>query len=37
MSRGSVSYDGEPGKLRDDPEILHRAYFPVSGRESVGL
>jgi len=37
MSRGSVSYDGEPGKLRDDPDILHRAYFPVSGRESVGL
>lgn len=37
MSRGSVSYDGEPAKLRDDPEILHRAYFPVSGREAVGL
>lgn len=37
MSRGSVSYDGEPGKLRDDPDILHRAYFPVSDREAVGL
>lgn len=37
MSRGSVSYDGEPRKLRDDPDILHRAYFPVSGREAVGL
>lgn len=37
MSRGTVSYDGEPRKLRDDPDILHRAYFPVSGRESVGL
>ena len=37
MSRGTVSYDGEPGKLRDDPEILHRAYFPVSSKEAVGL
>ena len=37
MSRGSVSYDGEPGKLREDPEILHRAYFPVSDKEAVGL
>jgi len=37
MSRGRVSYDGEPGKLRDDPEILHRAYFPVSDAEAVGL
>jgi branched-chain amino acid transport system ATP-binding protein len=37
MSRGSVSYDGAPGKLRDDPDILHRAYFPVSSREAVGL
>jgi branched-chain amino acid transport system ATP-binding protein len=37
MSRGTVSYDGEPRKLRDDPDILHRAYFPVSSRESVGL
>ena len=37
MSRGTVSYDGEPGKLRDDPDILHRAYFPVSSKEAVGL
>ena len=37
MSRGQVSYDGDPDKLRADPDILHRAYFPVSGRESVGL
>ena len=37
MSRGSVSYDGEPKKLREDPEILHRAYFPVSDKEAVGL
>ncbi len=37
MSRGSVSYDGEPARLRADPDILHRAYFPVSDRESVGL
>jgi branched-chain amino acid transport system ATP-binding protein len=37
MSRGHVSYDGDPEKLRADPEILHRAYFPVSAREAVGL
>lgn len=37
MSRGHVSYDGDPDKLRADPDILHRAYFPVSSRESVGL
>ncbi len=37
MSRGSVSYDGAPGKLREDPDVLHRAYFPVSDREAVGL
>jgi branched-chain amino acid transport system ATP-binding protein len=37
MSRGKVSYDGEPQKLRDDPQILHRAYFPVSDKEAVGL
>lgn len=37
MSRGHVSYDGEPDKLLADPNILHRAYFPVSARESVGL
>jgi len=37
MSRGYVSYDGDPKKLRDDPQILHRAYFPVSDREAVGL
>jgi branched-chain amino acid transport system ATP-binding protein len=37
MSRGHVSYDGEPDKLIADPDILHRAYFPVSARESVGL
>jgi branched-chain amino acid transport system ATP-binding protein len=37
MSRGEVSYDGVPEKLRTDPEILHRAYFPVNAREAVGL
>ncbi len=37
MSRGKVSYDGEPARLRSDPEILHKAYFPVSDREAVGL
>jgi len=37
MSRGRVSYDGGPDKLRTDPDILHRAYFPVSDREAVGL
>ena len=37
LSRGDVSYDGGPDKLRADPAILHRAYFPVSDREAVGL
>jgi branched-chain amino acid transport system ATP-binding protein len=37
MSRGRVSYDGDADKLRADPDILHRAYFPVSDREAVGL
>ena len=37
MSRGRVSYDGDPDRLRADPDILHRAYFPVSDREAVGL
>lgn len=37
MSRGKVSYDGDPQKLRADPAILHRAYFPVSDKEAVGL
>ncbi|MSQ65494.1 MAG: ATP-binding cassette domain-containing protein [Limnohabitans sp.] len=37
MSRGKVSYDGDPGKLKADPAILHRAYFPISDREAVGL
>jgi branched-chain amino acid transport system ATP-binding protein len=37
MSRGSISYDGAPGKLLADPSILHRAYFPISASESVGL
>jgi branched-chain amino acid transport system ATP-binding protein len=37
LSRGHVSYDGGPDKLRADPAILHRAYFPVSDREAVGL
>ena len=37
MSRGKVSYDGAPQKLREDPQILHRAYFPVSDKEAVGL
>mgnify|MGYP001599908690 CR=1 FL=1 len=37
MSRGGVSYDGGPEKLRQDPDILHQAYFPVSNREAVGL
>ena len=37
MSRGKVSYDGGPEKLKPDPEILHRAYFPINDREAVGL
>jgi branched-chain amino acid transport system ATP-binding protein len=37
LSRGRVSYDGTPDRLRADPDILHRAYFPVSDREAVGL
>lgn len=37
MSRGEISYDGAPDKLRADPAILHRAYFPVNDREAVGL
>lgn len=37
MSRGEVSYDGAPDKLISDPDILHRAYFPVNSREAVGL
>ena len=37
FSRGRVSYDGGPEKLRTDQDILHRAYFPVSDREAVGL
>jgi branched-chain amino acid transport system ATP-binding protein len=37
MSRGRVSYDGDPLKLKTDPDILHRAYFPVSDSEAVGL
>jgi branched-chain amino acid transport system ATP-binding protein len=37
MSRGDVSYDGGPDKLKSDPDILHRAYFPVNSREAVGL
>jgi len=37
MSRGRVSYDGGPEKLRQDPDILHKAYFPVGDREAVGL
>lgn len=37
MSRGRVSYDGGPDNLKTDPAILHRAYFPISDREAVGL
>ena len=37
MSRGRVSYDGGPDNLKSDPDILHRAYFPISDREAVGL
>ena len=37
MSRGHVSYDGAPDRLRADSGILHRAYFPVSDRKAVGL
>lgn len=37
MSRGKISYDGAPERLRDDPAILHRAYFPLSDNEAVGL
>jgi hypothetical protein len=32
-----VSYDGGPDNLKADPDILHRAYFPISDREAVGL
>ena len=37
MSRGRISYDGPPEPLHQDPDILHRAYFPISEREAVGL
>jgi len=37
MSRGRISYDGGPDNLKADPAILHRAYFPISDREAVGL
>lgn len=37
MSRGTLSYDGKPDRLLTNPEILHRAYFPVGDREAVGL
>jgi branched-chain amino acid transport system ATP-binding protein len=37
MSRGKLSYDGKPDRLLADPDILHRAYFPVGDREAVGL
>ena len=37
MSRGKVSYDGGPEKLKTDHEILHRAYFTINDREAVGL
>ena len=37
MSRGLLSYDGKPDRLLSNPDILHRAYFPVGDREAVGL
>ena len=37
MSRGQLSYDGKPDRLLANPDILHRAYFPVGDREAVGL
>lgn len=37
MSRGYISYDGPPDTLREDPTILHQAYFPVDDMEAVGL
>ncbi|MCS5595238.1 MAG: ATP-binding cassette domain-containing protein [Porticoccaceae bacterium] len=37
LSRGNISYDGGPDKLRKDPDILHKAYFPVNDRAAVGL
>ena len=37
LSRGNISYDGSSDKLRQDPDILHKAYFPVNDREAVGL
>jgi branched-chain amino acid transport system ATP-binding protein len=37
ISRGELSYDGKPDRLLANPDILHRAYFPVSDREAVGL
>jgi len=37
MSRGKLSYDGDAARLQAQPEILHRAYFPVGDKEAVGL
>jgi branched-chain amino acid transport system ATP-binding protein len=37
MSRGKLSYDGNAERLQTNPEILHRAYFPVGDKEAVGL
>lgn len=37
MSRGEFSYNGKPDRLLANPDILHRAYFPVGDREAVGL
>lgn len=37
LSRGRLSYDGKPDRLLTNPDILHRAYFPVGDREAVGL
>lgn len=30
LSRGKLTYDGDPEHLRLNPEVLHAAYFPVA-------
>lgn len=31
LSRGALTYDGDPDHLQRNPEVLHAAYFPVAG------
>jgi branched-chain amino acid transport system ATP-binding protein len=35
MSRGMLTYSGSPTNLRDDPQILQQAYFPIDSAEEV--